>query len=138
MTLVETLRFISVGALDLRFGGGGFIEVQDDFDPLAPETGYETVYEVNFPKSLAADWSNAIQKKFFLRLRDGNVFARMHLGVNASNKNAKRNSYMNIWLNPSGSRNLEPDPNLLFPNLDAYNRYMAKQGKAPVQLNATQ
>jgi hypothetical protein len=32
-----------------------------------------------------------------------------------------------VWLNPSGSRNLEPDPALLFRDMDAYNCYMAKQ-----------
>ena len=56
------------------------------------------------------------------------MYGRLDLGVNASGPIC----YTDIWLNPSGSRNL--DPKLTFPDLESYNRYMVEHGGKPVQL----
>ncbi len=103
---------------------GGIQDSLEEFDFIAPETGYVPFIELNYPKSLGKNWQRSIQKRFLLRLRNGQMFARMILGVVPHGAHFCE---IEAWLNPSGSRNLEPDPKLLFPNLDAYRRYLAQK-----------
>jgi hypothetical protein len=103
---------------------GGLQETRGEFDFMAPEDGYEAVYEMDFPRSRGKDWRSDVAKNFFIISRNGQVYGRIHLRMIAGGDHF---CWIEAWLNPSGSRNLEPDPKLLFPNIDAYNRYMAKQ-----------
>jgi hypothetical protein len=103
---------------------GGLVESQEEFDYMAPETGYSNSYEINSPASLGDKWLERPVRRFLLQLRDGSIYGRMAFQMIPGGDHFCN---IRVWLNPSGSRNLEPDPNLLFPNLDAYNRYMAKQ-----------
>lgn len=103
---------------------GGLVESQQEFDYIAPETGYVDSYEINSPASLGSKWNKWPVRKFLLKLRDGELHGKIVFTMIAGGDHG---CIIEVWLNPSGSRNLEPDPNLLFPNLDAYNRYMAKQ-----------
>jgi hypothetical protein len=103
---------------------GGIQERIGEFAYLAPESGYATSYELNYPTSLGNAWSDDVAKSFFLQLRGGQTYGRLDFRMIAHGDHFCR---LQAWLNPSGSRNLEPDPSLLFPNMDAYNRYLAKQ-----------
>ncbi len=105
----------------LSVDGGGLAESADQFDFEAPKQGYRPSIEINMPSS-SETWQGEIKRNYFIQL-PGEKYCRIELYLLA------RNGVYTIksFVNPSGSRNLEPDPKLLFPNLDAYHRYMAEQ-----------
>lgn len=83
---------------------GGLQPTSDELPFLAPESGYVPADEyVADPESGA--WNDEFQKSFFVRLRDGR-YARVRIRVIA----ATRQPYFGVesYLNPTGSRNLEP------------------------------
>jgi len=106
---------------------GGIQESQEEFDFIAPETGYSPFVELEYPRSLGDNWKRNTRRKFLLKLRGGRIYGRMTFGVVPG---GERFCEVEAWLNPSGPRNLEPDPNLQFSNSDAYNAHMAKQKQA--------
>ncbi len=103
--------------------GGGVVERQDEFLYTAPDQGYATSFEWLYPRT-RDDWRNKAETSLFAKLRNGQMYARIDFQMTAIGDHF---CTINCQLNPSGSRNLEPDPKLLFPNLDAYHRYMAEQ-----------
>jgi hypothetical protein len=84
--------------------GGGLVQTDEEFPFLAPESGYQEFDQWNIS---ATNWTETLDKQYFLKLRDGS-FGRATLRVKAG---ASGNSYfrMESFLNPSGSRILEPD-----------------------------
>jgi len=87
--------------------GGGVIETQDEFMYRAPETGYQSRYEVNVSAS-DAQWSDRVQRRLYLKSRDGKVYARLEVEILSSYQD---NAVFSVkyYANPSGSRNLEYD-----------------------------
>jgi len=83
---------------------GGVLETPDEFPFLAPETGYQSQYEIQMLASTENGWQSSVEKNIFIRLADGK-FARIaflflpHNGV----------FRFDCFANPSGSRNLEFD-----------------------------
>ena len=88
--------------------GGGVIETQDEFMYRAPESGYLSHYEVNVSAS-DPQWSDRAQRRFYLKSRDGRVYARVDVEILA-NYQDKAVFSVKYFANPSGSRNLEYDP----------------------------
>lgn len=88
--------------------GGGVIETQDEFMYRAPETGYQSRYEVNAFAS-DAQWSDRAKRLLYLKSRDGKVYARLEVEI-LSNYQEKAVFSVKYYANPSGSRNLEYDP----------------------------
>ena len=86
--------------------GGGLIETDDEFNFTAPEKGYGPSLMIDMPAS-DADWQNEIRRKLFIQLPDGS-FGRLEIYLLARN-----GVYSDSigFINPSGSRNLEYDPN---------------------------
>lgn len=85
---------------------GGLMETDDEFMYLAPESGYEAKYALNLVPTDQA-WTPLVKKQFYFRSRDGQMFGRMHVEVNAI-YNDKSAFEVNYAVNPSGSRNLQP------------------------------
>ncbi len=85
---------------------GGLIETSDEFMYLAPETGYEPKYHVEFSPD-EPRWSSLLKRRFFLRTRDGQVYGSMEIEV-LSQYQDKSMIELNYRMNPAGSRNLEP------------------------------
>jgi hypothetical protein len=87
--------------------GGGVIEAQEEFMNRAPESGYQSLYEVaisaNDPK-----WSDRATRRLYLKSNDGKIYARLETEIFANYQN---NSVFSIkfYANPNGSRNLEYD-----------------------------
>lgn len=86
--------------------GGGLIEREDALDFGAPEAGYRKVDEITMAKA-APQWRSQVRKDYFLQLNDGR-FARVSLEVITHGDHLIA---VTSFLNPSGSRNLEYDPN---------------------------
>ena len=87
--------------------GGGIIEATDRFPYLAPESGYKPRYELVMSPS-NPNWSNSIEKKFYLSSRGGKVYASIQMRIFTYDDAS--GIELNYFANPAGSRNLEFDP----------------------------
>jgi hypothetical protein len=86
---------------------GGITEcIGGEFDFIAPENGYQQTTIVDMLASLGNKWRSQISKQYFLQLESGN-YARINLFIAAEGSYFVR---ITSYLNPSGSRNLEFDP----------------------------
>lgn len=93
--------------------GGGLQEYTNEFPFEAPLEGYKPFDEVGMPVSLGDKWAPSTRKSYFLRLADGS-YDRLNLDVIPGGDHFFE---IESFLNPSGSRNLEFDPNkVLNPN----------------------
>jgi hypothetical protein len=82
--------------------GGGLVQTSEEFPFLAPENDYQ---EFDQWSITSTNWTETLDKQYYLKLRDGN-FGRVKLRViGVPNRAYFR---MESFLNPSGSRNLEP------------------------------
>ena len=87
---------------------GGLIETNDDFAFVAPESGYQPIHITQNASDAA--WQSGIKARFFVKSRDGKIYSRIETEITPDyNENAAIN--MKYFVNPSGSRNLEFDPN---------------------------
>ncbi len=91
---------------------GGFLECADQFPYFAPESGYKSVIDVNMPMT-STNWSSEFTGNFYVKLQDGK-YGRMNLKVSPiyglNGIPPMGGFHFDIWLNPTGSRNLEIDP----------------------------
>lgn len=87
---------------------GGLVQAppDDEFMYLAPESGYESKFEVELNPD-DADWKKEINKRFFVCSRNGQVYGRIQVTVYAI-YNVHSAIEVNYALNPNGSRNLQP------------------------------
>jgi len=85
---------------------GGLVERQDQFDFEAPADGYKPSDEIVMLKT-AGKWQPQAQREYFVKFEDGR-YARIQLKMIAQGNHFFR---LESYLNPSGSRNLEFDPN---------------------------
>ncbi len=85
---------------------GGVIETKDEFMYIAPDSGYQTQFELNLIPADPA-WTSLVKRRFFLRSRDGQVYGSIEVEVNAI-YNDKSAIEVNYSLNPSGLKNLQP------------------------------
>jgi hypothetical protein len=90
---------------------GGLQPAKDEFPFQAPLEGYAPSEEIDMPVSLKEDWSNGAKRSYFVRLANGN-YARLNFEIIPSGDHF---ILLDSYLNPSGSRNLEFDPNKIVP-----------------------
>ena len=100
------------GQFDWRFRitvpGGGVVEREGQFNFQAPQDGYEKDVEINMPVSPGGNWSNTVNKSYFIKMRDGR-YARFSATILAANDNPAFK--LDAFVNPTpGDRNLEFDP----------------------------
>jgi hypothetical protein len=88
--------------------GGGVIETQDEFMYRAPESGYLPRYDMSISAS-DGHWSDEAKRQFYLKSREGKVYARLEVEILA-NYQDKAVFSVKYYANPSGSRNLEYAP----------------------------
>lgn len=86
--------------------GGGLIESTNEFDFLAPESGYKENYEIQMFESQTTGWKNDVEKRLIYKLPNG-MYGRMTFAMIAAGDHF---CMIESYLNPSGSRNLEFDP----------------------------
>lgn len=82
---------------------GGLTASEDELDFLAPTSGYRPFDFVDMKQSAAAHWESRMKRRYFIKLPSGE-YVRIVLDLMSHNGSLKIQSF----LNPSGSRNLEP------------------------------
>jgi hypothetical protein len=112
--------------------GGGLIETKDVQMYRAPDSGYSPRYEESIPAN-SGNWSDNVTRKFYVKSRNGQVFARLEVHVYANYQNQAAFS-IDAYANPSGSENLEYDSR---QNLTPQALSMEGQTLAPKVLQKT-
>lgn len=88
--------------------GGGIQEHFEEFPFLAPESGYHSSLEIHMPANLGSEWRNKAARKYYLKLGGGS-YARVQFEMIAYGEHF---FLIESYVNPSGSRNLEGDPDI--------------------------
>jgi hypothetical protein len=89
--------------------GGGLVANEDQFQFQAPESGYAPAIEYDMPVSgIEGKWRDRLEQTYFVKLGNGN-YARMRFQMIAGGNHF---AVVESYYNPSGSRNLEYDPNM--------------------------
>jgi hypothetical protein len=91
---------------------GGLQEAVGEFLFEAHEKGYRPLDEINMPVSSGENWNLSIDRKYYLKLGDGN-YAVLSFEAQAGN----RVFYLEYYLNPNGSRNLEHEGGTIPPGV---------------------
>jgi len=110
--------------------GGGLMLATDEFPYEAPGSGYATSMVIDAKTPKPPLWQLGQGGVFYIKADA--VYGRMNIEMEPGNDWFR----FKLWLNPSGSRNLETDPKLTFPDLESYNRYMVEHGGKPVVLES--
>jgi len=99
--------------VSIQMADGGII--QDSSGPglqnmfQAPETGYESEFDLNFQKNMQS-WMSRFNSGFYLKTQ-GDKYGKLWLEIDTDViKDATAYIILKGYLNPSGSRNLEIDP----------------------------
>ncbi|MFH1024538.1 MAG: carboxypeptidase-like regulatory domain-containing protein [Planctomycetota bacterium] len=102
--------------------GGGLLEGTDEFMNDAPADGYaqKIIYEV---KKDDPDWDKKCQvhRQYYVKFRNGSLYGKISLRWSPYGSGFGGGD-MEVWINPSGSRNLEYDPAVQ----EAHERVMRK------------
>lgn len=83
--------------------GGGLVQTSDEFPFLAPDNGYQTSDLWNIT---VTNWTEEVNQQYYVKLRNGD-FGRVRIRVIGTGRPFFR---MESFVNPYGSRNLEPAP----------------------------
>jgi hypothetical protein len=86
----------------LTVPSGGLVEFTNQFNFVAPDSGYQQSIEIDMNKDQAG-WSDTINKSYFVKLPNGYLRMGIHM-------RAKTPLYTSLeyFYNPTGSQNLEP------------------------------
>jgi hypothetical protein len=90
---------------ELRVLDGGFIETNMDFLGEAPVTGYVPEIHVSFSRSARAEWRQIVDKFLYIAFGTPKRYARAKISIAGVDKLV----FLDLWINPSGSRTLEYD-----------------------------
>ncbi len=89
--------------------GGGLLAYKDQYQFEAPEGGYVSSVEFEMPAGgIDGKWRDRLDQAYFVKLSNGN-YARMRFQMIAGGAHF---AVVESYYNPSGSRNLEYDPNI--------------------------
>jgi len=89
--------------------GGGLVAYESQYQFEAPEGGYLPSVEFAMPESgINGRWRDRFEQTYFVKLANGN-YARMNFQMIAGGAHF---AVVESYYNPSGSRNLEYDPNI--------------------------
>jgi len=90
---------------------GGLQEFTEEFAFTAPLEGYQPITEINMPLSLGDNWKRSVGKNYYIAFGQPRKYGKLHIEVKGDGENV----FINYWLNPSGSQNLEYDPSKQAP-----------------------
>jgi hypothetical protein len=91
---------------ELVANGGGLIEERGGLDTLiAPATGYTNSFTFR-QEAILDNWTHGLYgKRFFIRLRNGQVYGRITVSLRSSpNRQVPATLRVDYVINPSGSR----------------------------------
>jgi hypothetical protein len=89
-------------------GAAGLVESHDEFMFEAPDSGYENTIQIKEHVG-DPDYQRQITANYYIRLSDGKTYARIEAEIRPK-YNDQGAVDLALYLNPSGSRNLEFDP----------------------------
>lgn len=92
----------------VQIPNGGLLESNNEFDFEAPPIGYRPMDEIKMPKSHEEQWRSEAIRKYFVKLGNG-LYGRVSFLMIAGGDHFCR---IESYVNPSGSRNLEFDPDV--------------------------
>ena len=87
--------------------GGGVIPINETYPNEAPAEGYEPRLTVEMPAQTKG-WDAAFERSYYFKT--GKVYGRMTVSIQADFQPPPTSFDVEIYANPSGSRNLEFDP----------------------------
>jgi len=90
------------------------IESNEQFMFEAPEEGYLTQYNYQFDVN-SPNWQNQLRRNYFVRSGDGRVYARIEIKAMPKYQDSAAARVL-FFVNPTGSRNLEYQPNKILPS----------------------
>jgi hypothetical protein len=93
--------------------GAALLESTDEFMFEAPEAGYKPSYSYKFAESDPA-WKNQMSRKYFVQARDGKLYGRLEISFIPKYRDTGA-ADIKFFVNPTGSRNLEFEPNTVLP-----------------------
>ena len=94
--------------------GGGVANLDDAYPNEAPADGYEAQFTIEMPAT-SKEWQSSVTRSFYVKARDGKLYARLTLRITADYEPPPTGVTLEAFVNPSGSRNLEYDPNKQAP-----------------------
>lgn len=94
--------------LTLEVPGGGLLEAHDIFPYEAPDSGYQETITITTGAS-PQSYINTASQTYYFKSSDGK-YGRVTIGLHADYQPPPTLLGIEVYLNPSGSRNLEWDP----------------------------
>jgi hypothetical protein len=94
----------------LQIPNGGMQEILDLYPNEAPADRYQPEMTFKFPADMPK-WTYSFSHSFYLKSKDGQIYGRMNVHIMANFQPPPTLFDVEIYANPSGSRNLEFDQN---------------------------
>ncbi len=91
--------------LIIQVPSGGIKDTKEEFAFSAPESGYAPTLEINMLRNLGKDWKSSVEQQAYVAFGNPVQYTRINFRMTGLGENF----YMDCWVNPSGSRNLEYD-----------------------------
>jgi hypothetical protein len=89
-------------------GAAGFVQSSDEFMFTAPDSGYQSSIAIREQVD-ASDYARRVDRNYYVRLADGTTYARINVDIRPQ-YNDEGAIDLTLFLNPTGSRNLEYSP----------------------------
>jgi len=95
-------------SVTIEIVGGGLTETSDLYPYEAPESGYLPTFSLNIDKN-SPSWTQRLTKTFYVRTKN-NQFGRIDIDLTTDSERPQGTGIsIKSFMNPPGSRNLEPD-----------------------------
>ena len=95
--------------LSLEISEGGLQEITDLYPNEAPAVGYQQIVTVSMPVG-AKNWSADCKDTYYFTAENGHDYGRINIDLTGDFQPPPTSFDADIYINPSGSRNLEFDP----------------------------
>jgi len=97
-------------SITFEIENGGLAEIADLYPYEAPSDGYRSSIATNIPAAIdMKDFADALTRSYYFKCRNGQVYGRMKIQIQADFQPPPTFFSVEIYVNPSGSRNLEYD-----------------------------
>jgi hypothetical protein len=93
----------------IKMVNGGLVEENDPYPYLAPTNGYQSAFETGM-SSNTVPWSPELIRNFYITNSQGH-YGRLLVDLSTDSMRPDTGITVQTWINPSGSQNLEFDPN---------------------------
>ena len=102
-------------SLTLTVTEGGLVVITDPYPNEAPAEGYEPSVTKTMHAGPPYFTGNKFDQSYYLKSRKGQVYGRMKVHISADYQPPPARLEIEVFANPSGSRNLEYDPSKQAP-----------------------